>query len=281
MKKLTFPQLLFSSIFFVIAIFNILLLLLSGSVSELSQMFRLMTEPHGVYFFVEITFLVCGFIFSIFSMFRVYNLPKLYMLFIFYMACLFLYLLYYEIFVVVRSDLDLFSLEDTLAFNRDTMFVKPYRQMFVDYIMYIFFVILPSIIYIFSLNFSKQTKIGRILHLTKPNLNVVISTLFAFSIAPFFSGDIFGYIDMVMLVFGVCLVIFIWVKKKLILDSYEYFNLFLLLIISCVMIVCSHKFVDIESYFEIRKSIYAFVLFGWCNMWMVKLKAKSLQKDIK
>lgn len=275
MKKIYFSQLFFSSVFFIVSIFTILLLFLSGFVHELSQMFRLMTKPYGVYFIVEVAFLIFGVILSVFSLFRLYRLPKLYLIVIFFMACIFGILFYLESFIVSRIYLDLFSLEDMLKFNNDNMFVKTYYQMIVDYIMYLLFIIIPSFIYLLSLRFDKNTKIGKILKLTKPNFNVIISALFAFCISPFFSGNLFGYIDLCLYLFGFALILTIVFKKKIILDSYEYFNLFLLILLMCVMIFCSHRFVDSESYFEIRKALYAFVVFGWCSIWMIKLKDKT------
>lgn len=276
MRKITLQNTLFSSLFFILTIFTLLTLLLSGIVWDFRQMFRLVTQPYGVYYCVGITFLACGIIISLFHIARIYSshLPKFYSATILIALCLFVWLLYYELFELKRFTYDIFSLEDSLKFTKEDIFKKNSYQLYLDYGIYCFFIIFPFVVYFFQLNFDKSTKIGRILQLTQPNLNTIIIALFGFAITPFFKNGVLGYIDLVLMLAGLAMVMFLCWKRKYLVGSYEFFNLFLLWIVCLIMLFISHTFVDGESYFEVRKAFYFLMLFGWCNNWMTKLTTK-------
>ncbi|MDE5925728.1 MAG: hypothetical protein K2G68_03290, partial [Helicobacter sp.] len=138
-------------------------------------------------------------------------------------------------------------------------------------ICYIFFVICPAVFYIFNFSFNKSTNFGKLLQLIQPSFNVMLGVLSGFSISPFFKSGILGYFDLALLSLGLGLVLYLCIKGNRNIDSYEIFNLFLLLIICIVIMISSYSFVDGESYFEVRKAFYALVLFGWCSAWMMKL----------
>lgn len=281
MKKITLPHLVFSSLYFVLAFFTILTLFLSGVVNDFKQMFRLVTQPFGIYFCTGVTFLLCGVIVSVFNMVRIYSshLPKLYSAMIFVALCVFGTFLYYELFVLQRTYYDIFSLEDSLKFaTNENAFDKSFYQMVMDYSFYLFFVVFPFIIYFFKLNFDKSTKIGKILQLMQPNINVMIVTLFGFAITSPMKSTA-DYIDFALLIVGLLMVGFLCLKRKYLIGFYEFLNL-LLLLVNCLIIFCfSYFFVDGESYFEVRKAFYFLALFGWCNIWMMKLIIKPNYKD--
>lgn len=276
MRKITLQNTLFSSLFFILAIFTLLTLLLSGIIWDFRQMFRLVTQPYGVYYCIGITFLACGIIISLFHIARIYSshLPKFYSATILIALCLFISLLYYELFELKRFNYDIFSLEDSLKFTKEDIFKKNSYQLYLDYGIYCFFIIFPFVVYFFQLNFDKSTKIGRILQLTQPNLNTIIIALFGFAVTPFFKNGMLGYIDLVLMLAGLAMVMFLCWKRKYLVGSYELFNLFLLWIICPIILFISHAFVDGESYFEVRKAFYFLMLFGWCNNWMTKLTTK-------
>ncbi|EES89068.1 hypothetical protein [Helicobacter canadensis] len=276
MRKITLQNTLFSSLFFILTIFTLLTLLLSGIVWDFRQMFRLVTQPYGVYYCVGITFLACGIIISLFHIARIYSshLPKFYSATILIALCLFVWLLYYEFFELKRFTYDIFSLEDSLKFTKEDIFKKNSYQLYLDYGIYCFFIIFPFVVYFFQLNFDKSTKIGRILQLTQPNLNTIIIALFGFTVTPFFKNGVLGYIDLVLMLAGLAMVMFLCWKRKYLVGSYEFFNLLLLWIVCLIMLFISHTFVDGESYFEVRKAFYFLMLFGWCNNWMTKLTTK-------
>lgn len=271
MAKITIPHLVFSSLYFVLALFTILMLVLTSFTPDFKHMFRLTTQPFGVYFSISAILLACGAIVSLFNIVRIYSshLPKLYSLMIGCALCVFAFLLYYELFVMRRTYFEPFSFEDSLRLTQENVFSKTIYQMFVDYICYIFFVIFPAIFYIFNFSFNKSTNFGKLLQLIQPSFNVMLGVLFGFSISPFFKSGILGYFDLMLLCVGIGLVLYLCIKRNI--DSYEIFNLFLLLIICVVIMISSYSFVDSESYFEVRKAFYALVLFGWCSAWMMKL----------
>ena len=277
MRKIALQTTLFSSLFFILAIFTLLTLLLSGIVWDFRQMFRLVTQPYGVYYCIGITFLACGIIISLFHMARIYSshLPKFYSVAILVALCLFALQLYYEFFWLKRFTYDIFSLEDSLKFTKESIFKKDFYQFYLDYSVYCFFIVFPFAIYLFQLNFDKNTKIGRILQLTQPSLNVIIVALSGFTIMPFFKNGALGYVDLVLMLAGLSMVMFLCWKRKYLIGSYEFFNLLLLWAICLIMLFISHTFVDGESYFEMRKAFYFLMLFGWCSSWMTKLTTKT------
>lgn len=273
MRKITIPHLVFSSLYFVLALFTILMLALTSFVPDFKHMFRLTTQPFGVYFGISAILLTCGIIVSLFNIARVYysHLPKLYSTMIGFALLVFALLLYCELFVMRRTYFEAFSFEDSLKLVQEGAFSKSLYQMFVDYTCYILFVICPAIIYLFNLSFDKSAKFDKILQLTQPSFNIMVGVLFGFAVSPFFKNGIMGYFDLVLLILGLGLILYCCVKRNKYFDSYELFNLFLLLVCVLIIMFSSYSFVDGESYFEVRKAFYALVLFGWCSAWMMKL----------
>ncbi|AWI34296.1 hypothetical protein [Helicobacter apodemus] len=279
MKKNMLPHLVFSSLYFVLALFTILMLLLSGFVEDFKQMFRLITQPYGVYFIIAIILLLAGILVSLFHFVRVYTsyISKVYSLCIASILLVFVTLLYYQFFIQERVYLDFFSLEDASKFTKEGIFDKQLLIMIADYLFYGLFVLIPCVVYFFNLHFDKSKIIGRIIELMQPNFNVIIGGIFGFSISPFFKNGIIGYIELIFLVLGLLVFIYIVVIRKNLLDSYEHFNLFLLLVVFVTMMITNHSFMDAQSYFEVRKAFYILVLVGWSSGWMMKLKPKTYE----
>ncbi len=277
MRKITFPYLVFSSLYFVLALFTILMLSLASFVPDFKQMFRLTTQPFGVYFNIGIVLLSCGLIVGIFNMVRIYmsHLPKSYSLMIALAICLFVFMFYADIFLFKRVYLEYFSLKDSILLSSKEAFKKTFYQAVVDYAFYFLFVMLPFLVYFLNFTFDKSTSLGRILHLIQPSFSGAVCMLFGFTVMPFFKSGFVGYIDFILLIFGFLMLGYFCIKGHKSLNSYEYFNLFLLLVIFAVMMSGSYEFVSGEAYFEIRKSFYILVLFGWCNTWMMKLTTKK------
>ena len=84
----------------------------------------------------------------------------------------------------------------------------------------------------------------------------------------------FTKITILSFILGLCFVGYYCFKRYSNMDSYEYFNIFLLLVVCFVMFFGEFRFVNGESYFEVRKVFYILVLFGWSNNWMMKLTTK-------
>lgn len=276
MKKNIPFHIVFSSLYFVLALFTILMLLLSGFAEDFKQMFRLITQPYGVYFMIAIILLLGGVVINLFHLVRIYTsyISKIYSLCIASVLLIFVCLLYYQFFIEERVYLNLFSLEDSLKFVKEGILDKPFYIRVVDYLFYSLFVVIPCATYFLNLHFDKSKMIGRIIELMQPNFNVIIGGIFGFSISPFFKNGIIGYIELIFLVLGLLVFIYIVVIRKNLLDSYEHFNLFLLLVVFVTMMITNHNFMDAQSYFEVRKVFYILVLVGWSSSWMMKLKPK-------
>lgn len=276
MRKITTPYLVFASLYFVLALFTILMLVLTSCFDEFGQMFRLTTQPFGVYFNIEIVLLACSVIVAIFNIARIYvsNLPKMYSIAIGIVLCVFLYLLYCEIFLSKRVFLDIFSFKDSIALNEENVFYKNIYQVVVDYVFYCLFILFPSIVYLTNLSFDKSV-IGKILQLTQPSFSVAICVFFGFVVTPFLKSGMYGYVDLALFCIGVCLIGFYCFRRHKNMDSYEYFNVFLLFLVCLIMFFGDFRFVNGESYFEVRKAFYGLALFGWSNGWMMKLMTKK------
>lgn len=272
MRKITIPYLVFASLYFVLALFTILALTLASTFDPFWQMFYLTTQPFGVYFNMGIVLLSCGVIVCIFNIARIYvsHLPKIYSLSIGVTLCIFLCLLYSEVFILERSALDFFSLKDSLVVNRENVFDKNLYEIVMDYVFYCAFVGLPSLVYIANLSFDKIA-FGKILQLTQPNFSVIVCTLFGFTVNPFFNSGIYGYVDLVLLGLGMSFVVLHCYKRYVAMDSYAFFNVFLLFCVCAVVFLGDFKFVQGEAYFEVRKVFYSLALLSWSNFWMLKL----------
>ena len=96
MAKITIPHLVFSSLYFVLALFTISMLLLAGFTEDFKQMFRLITQPYGVYFMIAIILLLGGVVISLFHLVRIYTsyISKIYSLCIASVLLIFVCLLY-------------------------------------------------------------------------------------------------------------------------------------------------------------------------------------------
>lgn len=276
MRKTTIPYLVFASLYFVLALFTILMLALTSFSEEFRQMFRLTTQPFGVYFQLSIILLISGVFVAVFNGVRIYmsHIPKVYSWVVGIGFCVFLGLLYAELFLLNRTMLDYFSLKDTILLEKDKMFYKNIYQIIIDYTFYLFLILIPLSVYFLNLSFNKNLIFGRILHLTQPRFNTIICALFGFAITPFFKNGIHGYIDFCLLLLGLILVGYFCIKGHRDIDSYEYFNAFLLVVVSLIVVCGSFEFTDAESYFEVRKVFYMLALFGWCNCWMMQLTTK-------
>ncbi|MCI5969034.1 hypothetical protein [Helicobacter sp.] len=165
-------------------------------------------------------------------------------------------------------------MEDSIVLSRNDIFNKNVYQIITDYVFYCLFMLLPSVAYLTNLSFDKST-IGKLLQLMQPNFSVMICVLFGFAMVPFFKIGIYGYVDLGLLCFGLCFVGYYCFKRYGAVDSYEYFNIFLLFVVCFVMLFGNFKFVNGESYFEVRKVFYILALFGWSNGWMMKLTIKK------
>ncbi|MDD6055897.1 MAG: hypothetical protein SOW25_02780 [Helicobacter sp.] len=274
MRKITVPFLVFSSLFFILALFTILMLGLTSFVDEFKAMFFLTTQPFGVYYNIALIFTVCGIIVSIFHIVRIFlsHLPKVYSMVAFFVMLLFIAFLCSELFILSRNHFNPFSLEESLQLQSDIAFTKTLYQAIIDYSFFIAFFMLPAAFLCCNLNINKHSKIGKILYLTQPSFNSMLGILFGFCVMPFLKGGIFSYIDFVLFIAGILAVVYLCVKRKVYLNSYENFDLFLLFVVCIIMLASSFEFVSAESYFEVRKAFYALVLFGWCNAWTSKLK---------
>ena len=276
MKKITITDVIFSSLFFILALFTLLTLSLSSFAEDFRQLFRLVTKPYGVYYGICVTLLLSGIFLSILSLVRLLrNKQKIYSFLTFVMLCVFLMGLYYELFLYDRNYYDPFSLEDSLHFIEDNVNTKIPLQRIVDYAYYTIFIIFPAVIYIFNLKFNKSSIIGKILSLTTPNINLVLCVLFGFSIFPYFKDIFADTFDLTLILLGLIFFGYIHTKKRYLVDSYEYFNLLLLLILITILVFSNYFFVNNESYFEIRKAFYYLALFSWCNDWMNKINVKD------
>lgn len=278
MKKVSFTDVIFSSLFFILALFTLLTLFLSSFVEDFRQLFRLVTKPYGVYYGICITLLFAGVALSAINFFRLLkgNSQKIYSLLALFMLFVFLGGLYYELFLHDRNYYDPFSLEDTLHFIQDNVNTKIPLQRIVDYSYYIIFIIFPAIIYMFNLKFNKSSLIGKVLAITTPNINLVLCVLFGFSIFPYFKDIFADTFDLTLILLGLVFFGYIHTKKRYLVDSYEYFNLLLLLILITILVFANYFFVNNESYFEMRKTFYYLALFSWCNDWMNKINTNNL-----
>ena len=276
MKKVSKTDIIFSSLFFVLALFTLLILSLSGSVDGFKQLFSLVTKPYGVYYKIGIIFLVCGLFLSLFTLVRLnrYRMQKIYVFAVFVMFCLFVWILYYEFFIFERLYHDPYSLKELLELTQEDALKKTLFQRAIDYSYYVLFVIFPIIIHLFDLHFDKSSKLGRLFQLTLPSMNLNLCVLFGFSVFPFFS-EMMGIVDCTLVIIGLICFGYIHTKKRHLIDSYEYFNFLLLLLLIVILIFSHYHYVDNESYFEIRRSFYYLALFAWCNDWMNKIKTSD------
>lgn len=276
MKKIGRTDVIFSSLFFILALFTLFVLSLSGSVDGFKQLFSLVTKPYGVYCTIGMIFLVCGLFLSLFTLVRLNHSPtqKIYIFAVFVMSCLFAWILYYEFFIFERFYHNPYSLEELLQLTQEDALKKTLFQRSLDYGYYILFIIFPITIHLRDLHFDRSSKLGSLLQLTLPNMNLNLCVLFGFSIFPFFS-ETMGIFDCTLVIAGLFCFGYIHIKKRYLINSYEYFNFLLLLILIVVLLFSYYHYVNSESYFEIRRSFYYLALFAWCNDWMNKIKTSD------
>lgn len=275
MNQPTRVSVIFSLIFFSFFVFTNLTLFISQFSHSFSHLFLIFIREGQLFDSVSVFLFFCGFVLSgifvvLSSWYHTSNtLERIFMLIL---SVIFIYLVILKVtYVPLEEDvMDMFAIEGSI-YHRD------FFELLHDYLprivfiagAYIFFVYMPLLFEIFALRPSHNSQLGKILYNIKPSINVVIVTLFGLSLQPYYFRDNFyAYCDIVALLIGIILLVWVMIKHREYFGFYEYMNFALLILSVIICFICTSVLSISDNYFNARYTFLVFAFVGWCAEWM-------------
>ncbi|MGP1450276.1 MAG: hypothetical protein ACTTJS_04030 [Wolinella sp.] len=263
MKRIETTELLFSSLFFLFAIFTLLIVGLSHYTHSFSQLFALVNSEQGIYALIFDILTISGLLLSLFFIFfrkKSRTLPIKYKLSmwltsLFFAALIALDSAYGGSILVKIEELSGVSINIILHLLNVLFFGA--------------FVFLPLIVWLREMEFDRSDSLGRYFHALRPSPNIAICTIFMLSIQPIIKDSIIGYLELGILWLGLAMILLLWARKRKFFGFYESFNL-LLLIASVILMSLSYELFSTE-YHSMKMTFYMLILVGWSARWCERI----------
>lgn len=266
-----------SLVFFSLFVFTNLTLFISQFSHSFSHLFLIFIRDGQFFDYMSVILFFCGFmlcgIFVIISSWHKTSntLQRIAMLFL---GIVFIYL-------VVLSSINNTHEEDVMNMLaiEGSIYHREFWGLVLDYLgrilcvtfVYVFFVYIPLIFLNLGIHPNKDNDIGKMLYTMRPSINIIIITLFALSLQPYYYRDnLYVYIDIVAFFIGFGLLIWAMIKHRDKFGFYEYVNFTLLCLGILVCFVCSSVLSMSDNYFNARYMFFIFAFVGWCAEWMYK-----------
>lgn len=144
---------------------------------------------------------------------------------------------------------------------------------------YIFFIFIPLLLGALKIHLNIFDKLGKRLESFKPSLNISLFMLFAYAIQPYYDKhNALLYLDLWMFYVGLGLVIVVLYRNKSKFGFYEYANLLWLFVGIIIFIFSSHT-ISQTNYNLVRLLFVVIGLIGWCGDWMLLSLQESKKRD--
>ncbi|AFI04642.1 hypothetical protein [Helicobacter cetorum] len=118
-----------------------------------------------------------------------------------------------------------------------------------------YFVLLGTLLWRFLGATTKQSFL--------PSINICAIWLFGSSLQSFRFLDITDYVDFLLFVVALILFILVFMRYKRLFGLYEYANTLVLIGGLCVILLCSTTLMQTREYYSVRFSFYLLGLLGW------------------
>ncbi|MGP1580407.1 MAG: hypothetical protein ACTTH5_05240 [Wolinella sp.] len=277
MKQSEIIEICYSSLFFLLALFTLLVMWLSNYVDNFGQLFMLVNKNHGIYASIFDMLAIFGILMGILFL-RVRareNLARRYKLSIITMIALFALLLFLSMTAHSSSTNphgfplldDFYTLRQNIAHFIDSYLGK--RGL--DMTFLTFFALLPMGAAIKNIDFNYEDRFGQLFYLLRPSANVVIITIFACMIQPFFKDHWWEYWELLITLLALALLAWLFYRQPKIFGFYERFNLTLLVACVLLMLFSSGLFQEGVNYYGTKKALYMLILLGWSARWMERI----------
>lgn len=273
MRRVEMTEVIFSSLFFLLAVFTLLVVGLSSWTENFAQLFALVSKNRGLYVSLFQVWLGVGIIASIFFLFIRPSRPPLARKYRFSMGVMLAIFSATLFFSVVGRDV---SLEQgVLSWVHHSawlIWLDSYAgTRLLDGLFFMMFVGLPLGMWLGGVEFDREDRLGRFLHALRPSVNLAIATLFALAIQPVVKESWWHYGELVVLWSGIGLLGALYYRRRYYFGFYESFNL-MLLILGVALLALAHPVFDgYVNYYEAKKSFYGLILLGWSVRWMERL----------
>ena len=281
MKRVETTEVLFSSLFFLLAIFTLLVVGLSQYAKNFSQLFALVAKERGLYAVLLNLFMTVGFFSTLFFLFRPRARPRLSLRYKISMTGM-LFLFFGTLLLGLSVKMGNGSIEresvagiiDWLYYARQSLarWIGSYwGERALDWLFFFSFVFLPLLIWINEMEFDRNDLLGHYFHSLRPSINLSIGTLFGMSIQPLFKESWWEYNELALLGLGLVLLAILFYKKRHYFGFYEIFNMVLLGMALLLMALAHSLFEGYIDYYEAKKAFYGLVLLGWSARWMDRI----------
>ncbi len=277
MKQSEMVEICFSSLFFLLALFTLLVLGLSNYADNFSQLFMLVNKNRGVYASTLNVLAVFAILTGVFFL-RIRakeHLSLRYKIWIVIMITLFAIFLILSMTVhwanATPSETSL--LNDIYALRqRIALFIDSYLgERLLDMTFLTLFALLPMSAALNNIDFNYEDHFGRLFYLLRPSANVVIITIFTCMIQPFFKEHWWEYWEIFMMFLALSLLVLLFCRQPKIFGFYERFNLALLAVCTLMILFSSELFQENVDYYETKKAFYTLILLGWSARWMERI----------
>ena len=265
----------FSLVFFALFVFTNLTLFTSQFSQSFSHLFLIFIRENELYDKLSVFLFFCGFMFCvgfvIVSSWRnsANSIQKMLML---GLSIVFIYCVILNSMSAPQSEdiMDMFAIERSI-------YHRGFFELLVDYLprivlvvcMYAFFVYVPLLFVILGLRPDRHSTIGNMLYNMRPSMNIIIVVLFGLSLQPYYYRDnLYAYLDILALVGGLILLIWVIIKHKELFSFYEYMNFALLILGIIICFICTSVLSISDNYFNARYAFLVFAFIGWCVEWM-------------
>ncbi|GAA9877362.1 hypothetical protein VN0660_05740 [Helicobacter pylori] len=225
-QKIHTHKVVFSSLFFLLFLFNVETLLLSHFSDDFSQLFFLF-ENHVYDFIVKLDYLgLIG------------------------VSLIYLLVLIVKPFTLTRQKCACVGIL-CLSFYAWNFPVKD--SLIVLYIFY--FALLATLLWRFLGASMKQSFL--------PSMNICIVWIFASSLQSFRFLNVSDCVDFSLFILALILLILVLIYHKRLFGLYEYANTLILIVGLSVVVLCSSMFIQTKEYYGMRLGFYFLGLLGW------------------
>ncbi|OOC33958.1 hypothetical protein [Helicobacter pylori] len=225
-QKIYTHKVVFSSLFFLLFLFNVETLLFSHFSNDFSQLFFLF-ENHVYDFIIKLDYL--GLI----------GVSSIYLL-----------ALILKPFTLTRQKCACIGIL-CLSFYAWNFPIKNY-----SIVLYVFyFALLGTLLWRFLGASMKQSFL--------PSMNICVVWVFASSLQSFRFLSVSDCVDFSLFILALFLLILVLIYHKRLFGLYEYANTLILIVGLCVVVLCSSMFIQTKEYYGMRLGFYFLGLLGW------------------
>ncbi|PAF50773.1 hypothetical protein BKH43_04240 [Helicobacter sp. 13S00401-1] len=261
--------------FFVLSLFTILALLASEFTTTFSQLFALLSKNGRIYDVFSMIICIFGIVGIFNTAFFIYKRKDLEskkavtiltiasVLSFILLVFLFFHLLEHAKSVVVNE----ISVEDDIRFYKFTSYAVSLNGI-LFFLGFIFFVLLPVLYRLVSLDLNLSSRTGRLLSILEPNKTTIIIFLCAAILEPSFAfSDRFFYIDSVLFLIGAIMFLVMAFMKRANFRFYDYVNIVMLSLTILVILVSVNAMSNSDFY----NARFCFLILGfvsWTSSWI-------------